>query len=235
MPEDSKPATTKKAFGGGTKHGRTDTVTARNRDKLQAKQEGREANHKEPKAVGGKYKNQTVRQQKREELLAKREETSKLEEKPSVSNKQLSVAVDPEVAKCLTVKQLQVLPLLVQGFKVMEIVEMVGIDRGTISRWLREDELFCEELNRLRVECYQQQVSKAFNVLDKQLDNESEMVKWRAANTITKHHALVTVRSKGSNSALEGLNKLRELMLELAPKGDNIQTIDVEYSVDPGS
>jgi len=114
----------------------------------------------------------------------------------------------------LSPAQVQAITLLLQGNSIQKVADELGYCRSTISRWINVDEAFAAELARQRAEQYTQTVQKALGVMDDMMESKDNNLKFKAGNSILRHHALISVRSGPTTVRLEGLEKIRGLLRE---------------------
>jgi len=129
-----------------------------------------------------------------------------------------------ELVNNMTTLQLSALPLLAIGKRPEEVAPLIGCALSTVYGWMAKDPSFREELNRLKAAMYECTVARAISALNGDIDSPSELVRWRAANSILRHHALMELRHSRTTVHLEGVDKLRKVLRDMTSE----QPIDAE-------
>ena len=88
----------------------------------------------------------------------------------------------------ISVKKQNAIDLLLLGKNHSEVAEAVGVNLNTITNWVNHDEPFAMELKRRREEIWKDSIEKlraltrpAIEVLEEQLNSESERIRQSAA------------------------------------------------------
>jgi predicted TIM-barrel fold metal-dependent hydrolase len=93
-----------------------------------------------------------------------------------------------------TAKKTRAIALLAAGQSARQVGTELKINHHTISRWLREDAEFAAavraEVDRLAGE----DLAMALSVMRDQMADSDPLVRWRAANSVMKHHAAMSVK-----------------------------------------
>jgi len=138
--------------------------------------------------------------------------------------KEVPIVVSPEAARELTDIQIKVIPLLVQGLMNTEISRRLGVSCPQISTWLHHDDAFAAELSRLKIEAYNANVQRAFDVMRNHMDSKDPKQQFQAANAVIRHQALLALRTQTTTVRLEGVERLRNLLRDDQP------VIDAQYT-----
>lgn len=126
-------------------------------------------------------------------------------------------------ASRLSMQQLRAIGLLVGGMAVRQVSELLGVNEGTVSQWLRWDPDFQVEYEHQRMLCYASDLQYARKRLREHLDSDSPRLQQGAARILLEHD--VQSRRYQSNAMQSAvIDKLIDA-LRSAPK----EEIEAEY------
>jgi hypothetical protein len=113
----------------------------------------------------------------------------------------------PQGAGALTEQQRTALTLIVAGQALTEVAEAVGVDRRTIYNWRHHHDAFRDELERRRVDLWEETADRirallepAVRMLQEQIQSRYDQHRYRAARTIlrlAKVGPTIPVKQKG--------------------------------------
>jgi hypothetical protein len=98
----------------------------------------------------------------------------------------------------LSIEQMKVIELLVQGQSIQTVIELVGVSNQNVCDWRAHDPLFIAEYNRQRSRLWSEAryrlkslANGAVDVLEQQLDSQDPKVALSAAKTILQSSRLL--------------------------------------------